>query len=358
MQAGTQPAAAAGGAPPAPVESVADDNVEQVIAVDDDDTDADTESIRTSSTTSLSESISEYRRIHGRTYTQKAEYWGPNDARQNEGLELTHYWETLFFDDKLFLAPIGDSPQQVLDVGTGTGIWAIDFADEFPSSEVIGVDISPIQPGWVPPNCKFQIDDIEQPWTWSEDFFDYIHIRHLEASIADWPALYAQAFEHLKPGGYIEIKEFEVGHLSQAYGDDLPEDHIHNRTAKIMLQAAERLGKPLTQTRDHGIAKALKAAGFVDIVEKRWPIPIGSWPADPILKEVGQCNWEFIDQSFEGFCLFLLKEIMGWEYEEIVMFVAENRQALRDVKLQSFQYLHLVYARKPESTEEKTPASI
>lgn len=41
-----------------------------------------------SSTVSLSESISEYRRLHGRTYTQKTEYWGPNDEKQNEGLEI------------------------------------------------------------------------------------------------------------------------------------------------------------------------------------------------------------------------------------------------------------------------------
>lgn len=30
-------------------------------------------------------------------------------------------------DRKLFLAPIGDSPQRAIDLGTGTGIWAIDF---------------------------------------------------------------------------------------------------------------------------------------------------------------------------------------------------------------------------------------
>lgn len=26
---------------------------------------------------------------------------------------------------KLFLAPIGDKPQRCLDIGTGTGIWAM-----------------------------------------------------------------------------------------------------------------------------------------------------------------------------------------------------------------------------------------
>lgn len=47
-------------------------------------------SISTSSTASLSESITEYRRIHGRTYTQKTDYWGPNDERQNEGLDIAY----------------------------------------------------------------------------------------------------------------------------------------------------------------------------------------------------------------------------------------------------------------------------
>lgn len=35
---------------------------------------------------------------------------------------------TLMLDGKLFLAPIDPNPQQVLDVGTGTGIWAMYFS--------------------------------------------------------------------------------------------------------------------------------------------------------------------------------------------------------------------------------------
>ncbi|KAK1467683.1 UMTA [Colletotrichum cuscutae] len=188
-----------------------------------------------------------------------------------------HYWETLLLDDKLFLAPIGDSLQNVLDVGTGTGIWAIDFADMYPSTEVIGVDISPIQPDWVPPNCKFQIDDIEQPWTWPISHFDYVHISHLEGSVADWPALYAQAFAHIKSGGFVEVKEIDVELCSQVL-PDLNEDRVNERWGKVMLKAMDRLGKTGTQSRNHGIAKGLEAAGFVGIVEQQWAAPIGAWP--------------------------------------------------------------------------------
>jgi len=80
---------------------------------------------------------------------------------------------------QLFFAPIGDNPQQILDMCTGTGIWAIEskiiqtckldrarsnlaaVGDLFDSGNVLGVDLSPIQPEWVPPNVRFMVDDVE-----------------------------------------------------------------------------------------------------------------------------------------------------------------------------------------------------
>jgi methylase of polypeptide subunit release factors len=47
----------------------------------------------------------------------------------------------------LHLAPL-TSPQRILDLGTGTGLWAIDAADKYPTAEVIGTDLSPTQPKW------------------------------------------------------------------------------------------------------------------------------------------------------------------------------------------------------------------
>lgn len=47
----------------------------------------------------------------------------------------------------LHLAPLV-SPMKILDIGTGTGIWAIEMADHYPDSLVIGTDLSPVQPKW------------------------------------------------------------------------------------------------------------------------------------------------------------------------------------------------------------------
>ncbi|KAF8241273.1 hypothetical protein K440DRAFT_474769, partial [Wilcoxina mikolae CBS 423.85] len=63
-----------------------------------------------------------------------------------------------------YLAPLKD-PQRILDVGTGTGIWAVDVADKYPAAEVIGADLRYVTPAWIPPNCKFEVDDAEPTWT-------------------------------------------------------------------------------------------------------------------------------------------------------------------------------------------------
>jgi len=42
---------------------------------------------------------------------------------------MQHAMMTSLMNDSLFWAPINPNPLRVLDIGTGTGIWAIDFAE-------------------------------------------------------------------------------------------------------------------------------------------------------------------------------------------------------------------------------------
>lgn len=43
-----------------------------------------------------------------------------------------HHIVNLLLANKLHLAPIVENPQKILDLGTGTGIWAIDIAESVP----------------------------------------------------------------------------------------------------------------------------------------------------------------------------------------------------------------------------------
>ncbi|KAF5533346.1 TAM domain-containing protein, partial [Fusarium napiforme] len=116
---------------------------------DESETDSAVGDDAASSTASITSSILEYRTIQGRTFhsdRHPTEYFTPNDEQQSASIDINHHALTQLLSGKLFLAPIKDNVQKVLDVGTGTGIWAIDFADEYPEAEVIGSDLSPIQP--------------------------------------------------------------------------------------------------------------------------------------------------------------------------------------------------------------------
>jgi hypothetical protein len=77
-------------------------------------------------TDSLASSILNHRMENGRQYHayRDGAYWGPNDELAKEILDFAHHMYLLTLDQKLHLAPI-QSPQTILDCGTGTGIWAI-----------------------------------------------------------------------------------------------------------------------------------------------------------------------------------------------------------------------------------------
>jgi hypothetical protein len=49
-----------------------------------------------------------------------------------------------------------------------------DFADKYPSAQVAGTDLSAIQPQWVPPNCKFELDDAQLEWKYPPNHFDFV----------------------------------------------------------------------------------------------------------------------------------------------------------------------------------------
>jgi cyclopropane fatty-acyl-phospholipid synthase-like methyltransferase len=66
------------------------------------------------------------------------------EAKQER--DLQHQLWLMTLNNKLSLAPLKKEPQQVLDLATGTGMWAMEYALEHPTAAVIGSDLSPIQP--------------------------------------------------------------------------------------------------------------------------------------------------------------------------------------------------------------------
>ncbi len=66
--------------------------------------------------------------------------------------------------------------------------------DHYPSARVRGVDISPIQPIWVPPNVDFLVDDCEKEWLQHD--VDLAHFRFMGAILKDKAKVLSNAFEY------------------------------------------------------------------------------------------------------------------------------------------------------------------
>ncbi|KAF5585568.1 zinc finger transcription factor ace1 [Fusarium pseudocircinatum] len=299
-----------------------------------------------SSTASVSASILEYRRSQGRTYHSDkftANYFFPNDDQQVESMDLTHHYLTLLLDGELFLAPFKiDSINRVLDVGTGSGIWAIEFADRYPNTEVVGTDLSPCQPQWVPPNLRFEIDDATQPWTWKEDYFSFIHIRYLFGAIKDWNSLFSEAYRCCAPGGWVQSGEADVTFRSDDGTTEL--EPVFKTYQKLFEDGSQILGNPFFV---HDLQqKAFEEAGFKDIETVDYKFPIGGWPKDPKLAEVGRFVKATLENDLEGYTLMMWQDVCQWPKDEYQVFLMTLRKAIRNPKVHSYMTVRYVYGRK------------
>ncbi|CVL02274.1 related to TAM domain methyltransferase [Fusarium mangiferae] len=315
----------------------------------DDDADSTLGTDAESSTASVSASILEYRRSQGRTYHSDkftTNYFLPNDDQQLESVDLTHHYLTILLDDKLFLPPLktGDI-KKVLDVGTGTGIWAIEFADRHPNIEIVGTDLSPCQPEWVPPNVRFEIDDAALSWTWEDDEFDFIHIRYIFGAIKDWSALFSEAYRCCVPGGWVQSAEADVEfRCDDGTIDKEPNLKIYK---KLFEEGGKILGNPFF-VYDQQV-QGFNDAGFEDITTVDYKIPVGDWPKDPKLAEVGRFVRACLENDIEGYTTMMWNDVLKWPKDEYQLFLMSIRKAIRNPKIHTYMKVRYVYGRKPPS---------
>ncbi|KAL7794312.1 S-adenosyl-L-methionine-dependent methyltransferase [Trichoderma ceciliae] len=315
---------------------------------EDDDDDSALGSDAGSSTASITSSIMQYREIHGRRFhgeTGNAQYWQSNDEAASESMDINHHTLSMAMGDRLFMAPLNkENVKRALDIGTGTGIWAIDFADEHPDAQVIGTDISPIQPTWVPPNLQFEIEDCTQEWTFHNEDFDYVHMRWLVGSIKDWDVLMQQAYRVLRPGGYIE--SLETSAIMTSDDGSVTETCAMGQWGKFFINGGKKTGRTFTVVEDNTQRKSMEAAGFVDIEEFNFKMPLGSWPKDPRTKELGQFAQMVIERDIEGYVVFMANTL-GWTREEILVYIGMLRRELRSKNFHAYYNQKLVWGRKP-----------
>lgn len=205
-------------------------------------------------------------------------------------------------------------------------------SSKFPEARIIGNDLSAIQPAWVPPNLEFVIDDFEKEWIYDKDHFDFVHARTIAGCVRDWPWLIRQIYDHLKPGGYVEFAEFPIW----AYSDDatLEDDSPYMQYLRNLQEAGERIGRTMKVAEN--LKQWAEQAGFEDLVEKVYKVPLGPWAKDPKLKELGR--WAYIEfpEGVDAYGLRLYTQVLGWASDVANIHLALVKEQLRSRSVHAY----------------------
>lgn len=141
----------------------------------------------------------------------------------------------------------------------------------------------------------------------------------------------------------------------RVYSDDgtLKQVHCLWGWGDMFIRCSERAGCSLRthETMRHAIEKA----GFVDIHEEKYKIPIGPWAKDKQLKEAGYLQYLHWNAAMEGWAMWLLThhgEPKPWSEDEVQVFLAKVRKELKSPKIHAYEPAYVCLRRSPCDTSD------
>ena len=192
----------------------------------------------------------------------------PKDEQEIQRLDMQHHILKKVLKAN-YLAPLQKSRvSTILEVGSGTGIWMKEIAEEIPTTRVDGFDLDePIIQ--LNSHCSWTRGNLLDGLPYEENSFDFVHQRLLVLGVprAHWPQVIRELVRVTRPGGWIELVECDLRFSpSGTYTRDF---------ISWLVQASQQRGLDISigiQTKS-----LLEAAGLVSVEEQKEDIPLGDW---------------------------------------------------------------------------------
>ncbi|KAJ7602388.1 S-adenosyl-L-methionine-dependent methyltransferase [Mycena polygramma] len=207
--------------------------------------------------------------------TVKPDYILPVNETEWERLdEQSNAMDTLL-GHKLGPGDIGQ-PKKILEVGAGSGAWAIYAAKNYPEAEVIAADMNPLPARPLPSNLRYQQTNALEPFPFPSGSFDVVHIRLTLCHLQDGPVVLTRLIDLVAPGGWLLADNIDwladFKGLDNAPGIKGGLSHIINST--LAVKGDPHFGKNLKSL--------LESSNKLTKVHVREvTTPLNSVPADP-----------------------------------------------------------------------------
>lgn len=148
---------------------------------------------------------------------------------------------------------------------------------------------------------------------------------------------------HLKPGGWVELQELRFE--PQCDDETMKDDYVIAKFLRLVKEGLGVLGVDLFGMTKN--AQMLRDAGFVNVEEKVFKIPLGAWPKNKTMKLIGLYLRSAMYDGLQAVSLGPLVRGLKWTTEEVEVFLISIRKALFDSSVHAYLPFHIVYGQKP-----------
>ncbi|KZO96595.1 S-adenosyl-L-methionine-dependent methyltransferase [Calocera viscosa TUFC12733] len=295
---------------------------------------------------------------HGRMVNGQTDLYAlPADEEEHARLDTQHVMlQTalggyLYPDPKRIEAALAPTPgrtTQILDVGSGAGVWTIQIAYQYPHAEVIGVDlVLPASDRPVPENCRFEADDVTLGMSHYHSAFDLVHCRAISHGVPDMEAFLDDIADTLRPGGVIVL----VDGVMQLFREDKSlMDASESSFQKVLFHSYNAL-----KSRGSGVDTCLllqrmmeKNSKLKNLGYKEFFIPIGTWyDGDGTLED--RRRWhemgELLRHDCHGFADALRPLLLGEGYKQewVDEWIKEAHSELSENRVSGFMANTVVF---------------
>lgn len=100
------------------------------------------------------------------------------------------------------------------------------------------------------------------------------------------------------------------------------------------LDASTRMGAPLDACTHYGDYMA--AAGFEDVVERRYKLPSSPWARDKRMKLIGAFELHNLLRGVSAMSLRMFSKAYGWSQSQIELFLVQARKDMQNTRFHSY----------------------